>query len=127
MGKPRFGVRILDDEALFNEYYIDNGPGYSTNNIYNRMESEGTINPSTGKPPTKSAIWQAIARHAARHYDEAKVKNVIMRKWLDNGVVATDEDYYAYISRSARTAFSTDQYRNWVKKQPDKIPDYSGG
>lgn len=115
MGIPRNIARKLDDEALFNLYYIEMGRGGSIPKIQAKLAGEG-INVTT------SAVWQAINRHMARHYDEPVVKEAVKNYYLAYGKNLPDEDYYQMVSKHARTCFARKQYENWIVDNP-KLPD----
>ena len=119
MGLPRSIARKLDDEELFNLYYIEMGKGGSIPKIRNRLAGKGTH-------VTTSAVWQAINRHLARNHTDPKVKGAVQDYYKAYGEHLSDDEFYWMVSKHARTCFAVKQYENWLKEpEQNKIPDLS--
>lgn len=122
MGVPKGKTLILDDEYLFNKYFIEMGPGGSVNKLWLELKNKGIRNPATGKPITKSGIWQSITRYKVRNWNVPEVKNAVLKYYIDSGWVLTEEEYRDVISQHAHTVFIESQYETFLRDNPE-IPD----
>lgn len=120
MGLPKSKISLLDDEALFNRYFVEGGPGYSYNKLQRWTTSEIGLNPITRKPFSVSAMQQSANRHLVRNYQVPEVKNAFFKFWIDCGLDPLTEDEYLHqISSKARWIFKPTQYKNFCKKHPE--------
>ena len=125
MGIPVSGMRIVNDEELFDLYYRKMGPAGSGLKVQKYLTSKGVFNKSLNKPISTAGIWGSINRYLVRNYQNPEIKNTVNKYYIDCGVdPMTDEEWLVTVSKKAKTCFSLLQYRNFVRKHPD-LPDYS--
>lgn len=116
MGTPRDIAKKLDDEELFNLYYVIMGKAGSIPKVHAWLQRE------KGIYVTQSAVWQSIKRHLARNYENPKIKKIMQDYYAAYGSFLDDEKYKFMVSKHARTCFAVKQYKNWILQHPD-LPD----
>ena len=73
MGLPkRIKRKFLDEELLFKRMYVTMGAAGSLGKLQNWYTGEFGVNPNTGKPFSREALFQAMWRWALDNLEEAR-------------------------------------------------------
>lgn len=120
MGLPRDKRKLLDEEELFNKYYVEGGPGYSFNKLHEWVKRTHGLNPETHKPFSMGGLIQAVNRHLYKNYADPQVKNAFLKYYIDYGLdPLTDDEYLHEVSKRAKGIMKETQYRNFIKNNSD--------
>lgn len=120
MGLSGHRRKQLDEQMLFERYYIQGGAGYSFNKLVNWAATEIGNNPVTRRPFTYGAIYQAVNRYITSNWKNPEVKNAVIKLDIDYGFSPmSDDDYHRFISEKAKCIYKRKQYMGFLKNNPE--------
>jgi hypothetical protein len=91
---------LLDPKQCWKDWNLELG---TLNAVREKLRKQGVINPSTGEPPTASAIEKAAFSWAIHNQEEAR--RDLAQAWRNFGYVLTDEEWRSFLGRASNLVY----------------------
>jgi len=101
---------FLDGEECF-DIWAKTGSVYKTAKL---LETQGIVNPASGKRPSPMGIWTSAWKWVLDHPAEAKSK--VDEVWKSNGELLTNEMWYKLMAEKARYILAPKKFEAYVNK-----------
>jgi hypothetical protein len=99
---------FLNGEECF-RIWKETGSVYKTAKI---LETQGTVNPNTGKTPSPMGIWTSAWTWILNH--PAEGKQGVEEVWKNSGEILRDEDWYKLVAEKAKYLLSPKKFEEYL-------------